>query len=214
MIVSNMILRLRYLMDDAVEPFETSDDMMFAWLNDAYLRIQMQSTWWKFLHNRGLLLTTVANTPTYALGSVREVDQQSLYLIRGGETARLPIMYKEYADWVLEESYATETPGTPRWILQEPGESLRLSPVPDGVYNLYGDVRYYPTGFSDLGDEPIWDELYHDLVWLEALKIGGERCELELYKKQIVAELTRLPGLFRSFCQRYLPRIRGAGALV
>ena len=214
MIVSDMILRLRDIMDDDVEPYETKDPEMFVVLNDAYLRIQLSSTRWGFLHTRGLLVTLAANTAAYNSGSVCEVVQDSMYLIRDGETARLPVCFMEYEDWAVEEAASSSTPGTPRNVMLEPGGSWRFSPTPDGVYRFYGDARFYPSGFSDASDEPVWDELYHDLVWLEALRVTGPRCELELYQAQIVAELSRWPLLYRSFCQRYLPRVVGAGTLV
>ena len=209
-----MILRLRDIMDDDVEPYETKDTEMFAWLNDAYLRIQLNSTRWGFLHTRGVLATLVAGTATYDSGGVSEVVQNSMYLIRDGETARLPLCFMGYEDWAFQEAAAPLTPGTPRNVMLEPDGLWRFSPTPDGVYTFYGDARFYPSGFSDLSDESIWDALYHDLVWLEALKVGGARCELELYQAQIAAELGRLPLLYRLFCQRYLPRTIGAAALV
>lgn len=214
MIVSDMILRLRDIMDDDVEPFETKDSEMFAWLNDAYLRIQMTSTRWSFLHNRGVLVTLAAGQPTYEIENIREIVQQSMYLIREGETAHLPLCFVEYECWAARETMSPETQGMPRYVTQEPGELWRFSPIPDNTYTFYGDAWLYPTGFSDTNDEPAWDELYHDLVWLEALKVGGARCELELYRAQIEAELSRLPGLYRNFCQRYLPRVVGAAAIV
>jgi len=213
MIVSDMILRLRDIMDDDVVPFETKDSEMFAWLNDAYLRIQMSSTRWNFLHRRGLLATLTQGQPTYSSGAVREITQRSMYLIRDGETAHLPLCFMEYEVWAMEEATAPETHGTPRYVMTEPGEMWRFSPIPDSTYAFYGDARFYPEGFSGVSDEPIWDELYHDVVWLEALKVGGSRCELELYRAQIEAELGRLPLLYRNFCQRYLPRTVGASAL-
>jgi hypothetical protein len=214
MIVSDMILRLRDIMDDDVAPYETKDSEMFAWLNDAYLRIQMTSTRWSFLHKRGLLATLAPGQSVYSTAVVREVVQRSMYLIRDGETAHLPLCFIEYEDWAAEEAAAPETAGTPRYVMLEPGDKWRFSPTPDDTYTFYGDARFYPDGFSGTSDEPIWDELYHDLVWLEALKIGGPRCELELYRAQIEAELGRLPGLYRNFCQRYLPRTVGAAAIV
>lgn len=170
-----MVTKLRLAMGDEVEPYIVPTATIFEWLSDAYLRIQIEFDQWKFLHYRGLVLTTVPGQEEYTLitGTVKEISKASLYCNRVGETVRFPMVFMEYDQWVAEEQINLQRAGDPLFFVKLPSGNYVIDPIPTEVWQVSGDVWYKPTGFTSLSSSPIWDSKYHGLVVWEALKVAA-----------------------------------------
>jgi len=215
MTAQEMVNRLRLAMGDEVEPYTVSTAVIFQWLSDAYLRIQLESEQWKFYHNRGLLITTVNGTAEYTISQVREIYRDSIYRNKVGETTRFPMEFMEYSTWVQEQQVGIQREGDPLFIVPLPDFSYRIEPIPTAAWEIRGDIWYKPSGFSNLSSSPIWDDEYHSLVIWEALKVAS----LEFADSKKVARMqanlsVNLVPMRRAFNYRYLESKRGACPLL
>ena len=216
---AEMVTKLRIAMGDDVEPYAVSTQTIFEWLSDAYLRIQLEFEQWKFFHNRGLILTTIAGTAEYSLFDVKEISKDSVYCIKVGETARYPMYLMEYDAWVAEEQINLQRAGDPMFFIKLPNGNYRVEPDPTAAWQIYGDVWYEPAGFNSLRDEPIWDSKYHNLVVWEALKVAmmewQDGDKLRTNSKRIQANIVaNLIPMRRAFNYEYLDPKGSAGALI
>lgn len=213
--VTEMLRRLRVSLNDSIEPYSISTDQLYLLLQNSYMSIQRRSTQWSFLHKRGKLLTSVVGKEDYITGSVEHINPQSVYAIEDGTTQRIPLCVKHYRDWVSEESSGVTNTGTPLWLIHTPSFSWKLNPVPTSVWVVYADYWVTPSEFTSQGDEPIWDEEFHEIVLMEAMEMASmlkpDSKESVLMNAQ-VANL--LPALTANFASRYLPTTRGAGPLL
>lgn len=215
MTAAEMVGKLRLAMGDEVEPYRVSTQVIFQWLSDAYLRIQVASDQWKFFHNRGLILTTTVDTAEYILSNIKEIDRDSVYCVKSGETVRFPMCFMEYDEWVAEQQINLQLGGNPRFLIPLPNRNYRVEPVPTAVWEVYGNVWYRPAGFMSLTDEPIWDETYHDLVVWEALKVASMEWADDRRVARMQANLAaNLTPMRRAFNYTYLESKRGASALL
>lgn len=215
MTAAEMVRKLRLAMGDEVEPYHVSTQVIFQWLSDAYLRIQVASDQWKFFHNRGLILTTVSGTAEYTLSNVKEIDRDSVYCVKSGETVRFPMCFMEYDDWVRDEQINLQMGGDPKFLIPLPNGKYRVEPDPTAVWEVYGNVWYKPAGFQDLADEPIWEDTYHDLVVWEALKVASMEWADDRRVARMQANLAaNLIPMRRAFNYTYLESKRGASALL
>lgn len=210
-----MVGKLRIAMGDDVEPYVVSSQTIYEWLSDAYLRIQLEYTQWKFFHNRGLILTTTAGTSEYMLFNVREIMSKGIYCNRAGEPTRFPMCYYEYEAWVLDEQSNLQQVGNPRYFIKLPNGGYRIEPNPTEAWQIWGDIWYKPAGFSSLTDEPIWAEEFHWLVVWEALKVAALEFADNKNAQRMQANLVaNLPVMRRAFNYEYLAPKGSAGALL
>lgn len=215
MTAAEMVSKLRLAMGDEVEPYMVSTQTIFEWLSDAYLRIQIEYDQWKFFHSRGLILTTVAGKSEYELDNVKEISKDSVYCNKVGESARFPMFFYEYGDWVADEQVNLQMGGTPRYFIALPNGNYRIEPDPTEVWKVWGDVWYKPAGFTDLSDEPIWDEKYHSLVVWEALKVASLEWPDNKKAQRMQANLTvNLIPMRRAFNYEYLESKGSARAML
>ena len=213
--VTEMIGKLRIAMGDEVEPFVVSSQTVFEWLSDAYLRIQIEYDQWKFFHNRGRILTTKNGIAEYNLSNVREISKDSVYCNRVGESARFPLFFMMYDEWVAEEQINLQRAGDPMYFIQLPNGNYRIEPDPTEAWEIWGDIWYKSAGFESVTDEPIWDEKYHSLVVWEALKIASLEWPDNKKAQRMQANLAvNLPTMRRAFNYEYLPIKGSARALV
>ena len=214
-IVSEMIRRLRVSLNDVTEPYQISTDQLYLLLQGAYMSIQRKSTQWRFFHKRGLFFQTVVGKEDYAKANVGYVNPDSIFMIEDGLTQRRPLYYKEYKNWVVEQTTAVIRSQTPLYLIHTPPFTWKVEPIPDKVWNIYVDYWVIPTEFASEGDEPIWAEEFHEIVLLEAMKSASalrpETKEALLMNAQVA---TLLPSLNRSFANRYLDTTIGAGPLL
>lgn len=210
-----MVEKLRLAMGDEIEPYIVSTQTLFQWLSDAYLRIQLEYDQWKFFHNRGLILTTVAGQSEYTIYSVKEISRDSVYCKRAAETARFPMYFMDYDAWVMDEQVNLQRAGDPHYLIALPNDSYRIEPVPTEVWQVWGDVWYQPAGFESLTDEPIWDEKFHGLVVWEALKLASLEWPDSKKAQRMQANIAvNLPTMRRAFNYEYLEHKGGAEALL
>lgn len=210
-----MVTKLRIAMGDEVEPYIVPTQTIFEWLSDAYLRIQIEFDQWKFFHSRGLILTTVAGTSEYTLTNIKEVSKNSVYCNKVGETARFPMYFMEYEDWITEEQINLQRAGDPMFLIKLPNDSYRIEPDPTAAWQVWGDIWYKPAGFESVQDEPIWDEKYHSLIVWEALKVAALEWPDNKKAQRMQANLAvNLVPMRRAFNYEYLDSKGGAGALL
>lgn len=215
--VSEMVTKIRVMIGDDVDPFTVSTATIFEWLSDAYLRIQIEYDQWKFLHFRGLVLTTVAGTGEYLLsaGVVKEISKASLYCNRVGETTRFPLTFMEYNEWVREQQVNLQREGNPLFFVKLPNGNYLITPTPTEVWQISGDIWYKPTGFYSMNEVPLWDDEYHPLVVWEALKVAALEFVDSKKVDRIKANLAvNLIPMRRAFNYMYLDSKGGAEALI
>lgn len=210
-----MIGKLRVAMGDDVEPYVVSSQTIYEWLSDAYLRIQLEYTQWKFFHKRGLIFTTIAGISEYTPNNVKEIKADGIYCNRVGESVRFPLYHYEYDNWVLDEqNYSIQT-GNPLYFIKLPNGKYRIKPDPTEAWQVWGDIWYKPAGFYGLTDYPIWDEEYHWLVVWEALKVAAlEFADSKKAQRMQANLVANLPVMRRAFNYQYLDPKGSAGALL
>lgn len=210
MTVTEMYAVLRERMDDAVLPYERDDEVLFQWLQQAYLRIQHQSHYWSFLHNRGLIFSSVANTASYSLPAIREIDLGTTYVVQDGSTVRTPLYKGDYRFWAEEERNGVITPSQPQLLIKGPNSTWILYPTPSAIWHVYGDSWAQPDLFDDGASEPIWDADLHSLVWMVAAVSTIPGTELKLFAESTLAEISSsIPGMMQEMRRRYLSDFRG-----
>lgn len=210
-----MVTKLRTAMGDDVEPYVVSSQTIFEWLSDAYLRIQIEYTQWKFFHKRGLILTTEADVAEYTLSGIKDIKKDSVYCTQVGESTRFPLHYFDYDSWVLEEQVNLQRAGNPLYFIKLPDGKYRIEPEPTEAWQIWGDTWYKPAGFSSLTDEPIWDERYHGLVVWEALKVAAMEWADDRRAARMKANLAvNLVPMRRAFNYEYLEAKGNASPLL
>ena len=215
MTVEDLIRRIRTALNDYIEPYFVSDAQIFDWLNEAYLRVQMESTQWRFFEYHGKLLDLVADQATYALTSYNLVDYDSMYVMHPGGTNKWPVCRLPYNDWQQLNRVNYEPQGVPRYFVELPDAQLLFSPLPKESWELYGAAWLSPAKFVDKTSVPVWDETFHVLVMFEALKVAALEWPDEKQTARIMANVqANLTPLKRAFYQKYLPEFRGAAALI
>lgn len=212
MLVSEMIRRLREALQDEEQPYTHSSARILSWLQGAYMDRLLRSDYWNFLHQQGLFITTVADTADYTVAPVKDIITDSLYYIKDGRTARIPIVLKDYAIWAMEQASGTiRAPSAPNWLIEMPDFSWKVEPTPDGIYTIYADTWLRPVEFADVDAEPLWEAEHHEIVVLEAMKIAvalkPDSPESAIMAQQV---RERLPRMERTFNRRYLPSIGSA----
>jgi len=214
MLVSEMIRRIREALQDEEQPYTHSSARILSWLQGAYMDRQLRSDYWRFLHQQGLFITTIAATADYTIAPVKDIISNSLYYIKSGTVAKIPINIKDYAMWAMEEASGNDdAPSAPSYLIEMPDFSWKVDPVPDAVYAIYADRWYRPTEFVDVDAEPLWEAEYHEIVVLDAMKIAvalkPDSPESAIMAQQV---RERLPRMERGFNRRYLPSIGSADA--
>lgn len=215
MTVEDMVKKLRIMIGDDVEPYFVSTPVIFEWLADAYLRIQMEYEQWKFFHRRGKLFTTQPGVENYTLTGIRVVDENSLYIVRVGDTIKYPLQKQEYGVWQIQETVTAKLQGNPRFLIEAPGGEYKVSPVPTELWEVWGDCWYNPVPFELGTDEPVWDEAFHSLVVWEALKVAAMEWPDDKKAQRMQANLAvNLPTMRRAFNYKYLGAKLGARSML
>jgi len=213
-LVSEMIRRLRLAIGDEEQPYKYPTDRILLWLQGAYMDRQLASSFWSFLHLRGIFIVTEAGTEDYTLPALKDIDPDSIYYIVDGLTTRIPLAIKDYAVWVAEQASGLKhTPSSPLYLIELPNFQWKVYPEPDGVYAIFADRWLKPSEFTDLTSVPIWEVEYHEIVVLEAMKIAMALRPDSPESNVMAAQVhERLPRMIRAFNSRYLPAIGSAGA--
>ena len=163
MLVSEMIRRLRVALLDEEQPYKHSSARIMSWLQGAYMDRQLRSDYWRFLHQQGIFITTEAGTADYPISTIKDINPDSIYYIKSGRTARIPIFLKDYAIWAVEQASGTiRAPSAPNWLIENPDLSWKVEPTPNGIYQIFADRWYRPTEFANKDAEPLWEEEYHE----------------------------------------------------
>jgi hypothetical protein len=195
---------------------EPTQRNVVRWVNELYLQTQQLMIEGRFMHKRGVFITTTANVDTYQKPNVRDVHIQSFYTIKSGQTSRIPITVLDYEEWVQMERRYHLPASNPLWLLRKPDFSWIVWPTPSDVWTIYGEWWLNPSKFDEADDEPVWDEEYHDILKWQALRLyaaefstANDGAELPLLKR--VQQM--LPPLESAFRRRYMPRVVPASAL-
>jgi len=215
MTAAEMVAKLRLAMGDEVEPYAVSNAMLFQWLSDAYLRIQLEYEQWEFLNRRKVIFTTTVGQAEYSLPSVKSINQNSVYRNEIGSDVRFPICFMSYDEWILEERAGLHRQGDSQYLISLPGNKYRMEPVPVEVWEVWGNVWLNPAKFYDINDSPVWHERYHSLVVWEALKVAvmerpGDK-KSALMQANLVANLVPMR---RAFNYEYLNAKGSASSLI
>lgn len=216
MLVSEMVRELRVGLNDEEAPHKYSTARLLQWLNGAYLARQLQSSYMGFLHHTGRFILTQVGEADYSVQSVRSIDHNSIYYLQKGTNAKTPIQIKDYDVWVAEQARGTDlAPSAPNYLIEMPDHRWKIEPTPDDAYEIYADRWHSPGNFPDVNSEPLWEDEFHRIVLLDAMKIAAslrpESPESLVMLKQVEEQL---PTLDRAFKRRYLTGIKRAGAMI
>lgn len=179
-----------------------------GWLDMEYQQLWTEQAWaWKMAE--GIVLTTEAGTADYACETVgedaiEEFVPDTFKIRRVGETVWTPLIWMEYRGW-LDCFNITASQLAPQWpshITQLPDKRLRLTPAPDGAYEVAAqyELPYVPL----VGDSavPPWHSALHDvLVYRTARNFLEEVSSAPLTARL----LKRLAEREQTFINRYLP---------
>jgi hypothetical protein len=187
---------------------------VISWVKQAYRRVQQHSNFWKFHYNTGLFLTTVDGVEDYQKSGVRDILPLSLKIRKQGSPGWSPLTVMQYEKWVQSFNLVIGAKGRPVFFIQLPsqqGDSFRLYPVANDIYELYADWFSNNSELIQRDDEPIWHRDFHELlVWMALEKYASEYEVGELLNARIAREL---PPLLSGLYRKYLPQITGARAL-
>ena len=210
-----LLRRLRVAIQDAEEPYRHSTDQLWRWMQAANLGIQRQSQQWDFMHKRGLFITTNAVDETYAIGRVREIAEHSLYYTEPGLTAHNPMTLMRYEDWSYEQQSGTVRDGPPLFLVENPDQSWRPYPKPNGVYNIYADWWLRPSEMANVDAEPLWEVEFHEILLYEAMEVAANLEPQGPRAAVLQTEVAKfLPPLRRAFNSRYLPTTVNPSAIM
>jgi len=191
---------------------------VIRWVQEEYERIQNASSHWEFHHKRGTFLTLRANKDEYIKRSVREISDHSLYAIKSGTTAKIPLTLLPYSWWLQQERSGTTATGSPLHLIDAPGDKWIIWPSVNASWTVYADWWTEPDELVDADDEPCWDARYYPLLkWgaleLYAAEFSGEKAAGS--EGKLLARSARmLPPLKAAFIDDYLPTTRGAAPLL
>lgn len=179
----------------------------------AYMDVLLFSNHWRFLQQRGEILTTIADTNPYTLSTIESIDEGSLYLLKSGSTARQPVYMQSYDWWTTLKRAELDTASQPVFLIRDrtPDDWI-LWPTPDAVYTLNGDSQLKPVAFSADTDEPLWDSQYHEMLgWLVIRQMEARVVTQD--EAVTVTNASAAQSEFASnwipFMHKYLPQFRG-----
>lgn len=177
--------------------------LAFDWIMDF-------SRHWEFLNRRDAIFSTVADTREYWLPWIESIEWDSLYATRADSVSRWPVYRMEYDAWQGQERAEIPSAGYPLYLVLAPADRWIVWPTPDQVWILNGNWQYKKSRLVASGDEPPWDERYHELVvWAALLQL--ERAQEE--RKLPSAAQRAFNAMWSGFLTEYLPPFRGAHAL-
>lgn len=188
---------------------------VISWVANEYLRIQLETPRWTFLHKRGKFLSLAATKSSYKKSGVRRVDDSSLYFQQTGQTQHLPMYVESYDWWQLQErDGVTANSPTPTTLIEAPGDEYIIWPTPTLAGGVYGDWQIDPHQLINADDQPCWDTQYNPLIkWgvleMYAAEFAGE----ESAKKLIPRAKRMLPTLRNAFDDEYRLPVYGAPTL-
>ena len=194
------------LLTDVTDPFERR---VIRAVNKAYMDIQLHSRFWRFLDKRGELLKIKIGVTEYRLTQVQTIDWSSLYVTRSGTTARWPVYEDSYDHWQTREQVETSSDGVPLNLIRaKDPDKWHVWPSPLYAYSLKGNLQYKPGYLTKACDEPIWDEVYHELVAWLAIKMLESRVKTqdEIVSNQNAKNaISQYASIWVPFCAQYLP---------
>ena len=169
-----------------------------------YRNIQRRHNTWEFHHQSGTFLTSLDDgTKEYSVANVRSIMRQSLVGREQGQTARWPLTWLSYEDWVtIFQLQPTQNPGIPLWFVENPDGTFRLEPGPDRIVEVLGDWYRTLHELTVKDDEPLWESEFHELIVWEACK--ALVTEYETLEGLALRVQMELPPLYRQFVNRFL----------
>jgi hypothetical protein len=183
----------------------------------AYDWINNFSKHWEFFNQRGVLFNISSGVREYELSDIESVEWDSLYITQSGSTARWPVYKMEYDTWQIQERSEIPSPGYPFYLVSAPNNYWIVWPTPDQNWVMNGAAQLKKTRLEDAGDEPVWDEAFHELVvWRGVMLLEArERVQEDLTSALSVSAAQRaFNSMWPAFLTKYLPEFRGGRALL
>lgn len=154
-----------------------------AWVDDAYLNIQLTETRWNWMRAT-LSFTTVASQSAYTAATAAgltdfanwKMDSFRRYVTSTGVRSEQfldPITYDNWRDTYLFGSMRSTT-GDPTDIAEGPDMSLNLGLIPDSTgYTVVGEYYKSPTSLTADSDTPTLPARYHQMIVYRAMMMYG-----------------------------------------
>jgi hypothetical protein len=195
------------LTTEIVAATPTQHRQIIGWLEAEYQQLWTEQSWsWKKVQE--IVVTTVAGVKDYSVdsegGLVEEFTPDTFKVRRAGETVWIPMIWLDYRSW-LDCFDVVKDQLQPQWpthITQLPDKRLRLTPAPNGVYQIEAEyeIPFIPLEFEE--DEPLWDPALHDVLVYRTARnfieeVGSAPMAMRLTKKLAEREQT--------FINRYVP---------
>ena len=135
---------------------------LVRWIREADLYVQMLWHDWKFLKDFSFSVATVDGTRDYAKPSALQMWDFGTFRIDGD-----PIEDVEWEE-VRADSFDLTVAGRdqPSRVIIMPDNTLRMDPVPNGVYTITADHFVKPTRLAADTDVSVVPEEFHESVIL------------------------------------------------
>lgn len=189
-----------------------------AWIATADEDVARLHNEWKFMVGN-FTLNTVANTQSYAAADcvtpvtdLRDWKSETLkmYLLATGVSDEARLTFMPYHDWYRIYNTGTQTAGRPVYFTIGNDMSIKLGPVPNGVYRVSGEYQKSATTMTLDAHTPAYPGEYHLIsVYRAMMKYGRYTGATEVYQDG-AAEYKRM---LKEMERTQLPRFRLAEAL-
>jgi hypothetical protein len=185
----------------------TQHKQIVGWLEMEYQQLWNEQPWsWK--KAQGTVITTEAGTKDYSFevddNPVEEFTTDTFKVRKSGETVWIPMIWLDYRTWLDCFDVVADQlqPQWPTHITQLPDKRLRLTPAPNGIYEIEAEYElpFVPLALDK--DEPLWAPALHDVLVYRTARNFIE----EVGSAPLAMRLTkRLAEREQTFINRYVP---------
>lgn len=187
-----------------------------SWIATADEDIQRLHNEWRFMVGT-FTLDTVADDSTYLASDcitpvtdLRDWKTQTFKIYQTSAADETSLTWMDYQDWYEIYGTAQQTTARPSVFTVGNDQSIKLGPIPNGVYRVSGEYQKSVTTLVNDSDTPQYPSEYHMLPVYGAMMMYGRYSgAAEVYqdgdnrRRRMLTEMRRTQ----------LPRVRLAGAL-
>lgn len=161
------------------------------WIIEADEDVQQEHDSWKFMVNT-FTLNTVADDGSYTAADcvvpvtdLRDWKQETfkIYLLSAGLSDESPLRWVHYQYWYEQYNTGAQTSQRPIHFAVGNDQSIKLGPVPNGIYRVSGEYQRAVTALADDDDTPVYPGEFHMLpVYGGMMKYGRYTGAAEVFQ--------------------------------
>jgi hypothetical protein len=178
-----------------------------GWLEAEYQQLWTEQPWsWKM--EKGIVVTTEAGTKDYAFdvdgAGVEEFIPDTFKVRRQGETVWVPMIWLDYRTWLDCFDVVADQlqPQWPTHITQLPDKQLRLTPAPNGIYEIEAQYELPFVQLANDASEPPWHPALHDVLVYRTARNFIEEVSSGPMTMRVLKKLAERE---QTFINRYVP---------